>query len=82
MITLEITAMERIYFPKENNVGELVEVYQEKKRSYSARIQADEEGRKYVEIPMTQIIEVPRLNNAKKVAVYEDDKLLLRREIK
>ena len=80
MITLEITATERIYFPKENKIGELVEVYQGKNPVSTTRIQADEEGRKYIEVSMKQIVEVPRLNNAKEVAIYENDNLVFRRE--
>ena len=82
MITLEITTMERVYYPRDNPVGTLVKVFQGEECYYATRIQADEEGKKYIEVPMKKTVEVSGVTDTKEVAVYEGEKLLLRREMK
>jgi len=77
MITLEITATERIYLPKENKVGEWVTLYRGSE-TYEKRVKEDGSGTKYVDFPVIQKVLVPSETNAESIAVYQEDKLLFR----
>jgi hypothetical protein len=80
MITLELTTMEKIYFPRDNQVGETISI-RGRNTTYETKIEEDESGRRYVSLPTKQKILVPE-TNVEEIAVYHGDELLFKGAIK